>query len=151
MTAVKIAARDIIVQVSDGQVTPTWTAIAGFTTAKLNPSENEENTDITTFDDDGQYSEVIMQRGATLEVEGFMIKDDATGAQDTGQARCEALAAAVGYASRGQVRFRHPVDSQWKVWTATVSVGEQGGENNDMTAWAATFVRCGAATLTAVA
>lgn len=143
----KIPARDIIIQVSDGATpTETWIEIGGLTSATPNPGENEETVDTTDFDSDGAYEQVIMQRGATLEIEGSMLKDDTTGEQDAGQARLETLGAAVGYASLGRARFRHPMDTVWKIWTCTVSLAEQGGGNNDMTSWGATLTRSGAST-----
>lgn len=147
MTApVKILSRDLIVQVSDGATTPTFLAIGGFTSATINPSENEETADITTFDSVGNYEQFIAQRGGSLEVEGYLIKNNVTGVQDAGQARVEALGALMGYPSLGQIRFRHPVDTLWKVWSVTVTVAEQGGGMNDPTAWGAMFMRSGAQT-----
>jgi hypothetical protein len=147
----KINARDIVVEVFiPDPTTPTWVEVGGLTTATPNPSENEESTDTTTFESLGEYEQEIMQRGATLKLEGFMIKDDATGALDAGQARCEELGALVGVESLGKVRFRHPVDANWKVWSATFSIGEQGGGNNDKAAWSCTMTRSGASTTVAV-
>lgn len=151
MTQRKINARDLIVQVSDGAASPTWLAIAGFTSATPNPSENEENVDTTTYDSDGNYEGEIMQRGASLALEGFLIKDHLTGVQDPGQARCEYLGTQTGYDSLGAIRFRHPMDTLWKVWNqATFSMGEQGGGNNDKVTWSCTITRSGASTTAAV-
>lgn len=151
MTAVKVPARDIILEISDGEATPTWTEIGGLNSVTHNPGENEETTDSTTYESEGQYEQYAMQRGATLECEGLLIKDDTTGALDAGQSQAETLATAVGIDSRGQIRFRHPTDSTWRVWNCTASLGEQGGGNNDLSGWACTFTRCGAATSAAVA
>lgn len=145
MAGTKVTARDVILEVSDGTIpTPAWIEVAGLNSLTHKPSENEEATDTTTYDSDGHYEQVVMQRGATLETEGFLLKDAATGALDPGQERCEELAAAMGTASQGEIRFRHPMDTNWRVWTATTSVGDQGGENNDMTSFAVTFTRSGA-------
>ncbi|HZM83825.1 MAG TPA: hypothetical protein VFC19_49535 [Candidatus Limnocylindrales bacterium] len=146
----KIPARDIIVQVETS--TPgTWVAIGGLTSVTPNPSENEETADATTYESVGQYEQLVMQRGAAMELEGFLLKDHVSGAQDTGQARCETIATGIGYTSLGSIRFRHPADTLWKVWaTATFSVGEQGGGNNDLTSWSATITRSGASTTAAV-
>ncbi|MFB6722923.1 phage tail tube protein [Kribbella sp. NPDC056345] len=145
MPAVKINARDIIIQVAEANGT-TWTPLGGLNSAVPNASENEEVVDTTTFDSAGNYEQEIIQRGAILELEGFLLKDPANGAQDPGQARVEALATQVGFASIGKIRFRHPMDTTWKVWNATFSLGEQGGGNNDKFAWAATVTRSGAST-----
>lgn len=150
MTARKVPARDLIVQVSDGAGTPTWLGIAGVKQVMVNPSENEESVDATDYASAGEYEGMIMQRGASIKPEGSLIKDHLTGVQDPGQARCETLATGKAYASLGAVRFRHPQDSLWKVWnTAMFSVGEQGGGNNDLTSWACTITRSGASTTAA--
>ncbi|WP_372663717.1 phage tail tube protein [Amycolatopsis kentuckyensis] len=149
MPTVKINARDIIIQVAETNGT-TWTPIGGLNSAVPNAGENEEVVDTTTFDSAGNYEQEVIQRGATLALEGFLLKDPANGAQDPGQARVEALATQVGFASVGKIRFRHPVDTQWKVWNATFSLGEHGGGNNDKYAWVATVTRSGPSTTVAV-
>jgi len=150
VTAVKILARQIIIQVSDGAGTPTWLSIAGINSAKPNPGEAEEAADIGTFDSNGYDESMPAQRGATLETEGLIVKDDTTGAQNPGQARCEALAAQIGYQAHGSIRFRHPMDTAWKVWTAWVSLSEQGGAKNDPDSWGVKFMRSGAPSTMAV-
>jgi hypothetical protein len=147
----KVNARDLILAVED--TTPnTWIELTpqGVTGATFNPGENEETADTTTYASEGNYEQEVMQRGATCEVEGMILKDDLTGAMHPGQARVEALGALVGASSLGRIRFRHPVDTEWKIWTCTVSLGESGGENNDKTSWGATFTRSGASTTEAV-
>lgn len=151
MVARKINARDLIIQVRGADGT-TWSAIGGLTSATPNPSENAETVDTTTFGSLGNYEGEIMQRGASLALEGFLVKDDTTGALDIGQARCEVLATQTGYASLGAIRFRHPMDTAWKVWLeATFSVGEQGGGNNDKTGWKCDITRSGPSTTAVVA
>lgn len=145
----KIPARDIIVQVqaADGV---TWLGIGGLHSTKVNPGDQGKNTETTTYDSAGLYEQLIMQRGASVKLEGFMLKDNLTGVQNAGQARCEVLGAAVAYASLGSFRFRHPADTVWKVWaTATVELADQGGGNNDVTTWSATVMRSGASSTTA--
>lgn len=150
MAAVKIPARDIIIQISDGATTPTWIGIGQLTSATYNPGENEEKADTTTFDSAGEYEGLVMQRGASLALEGFLRKDGTTAALDAGQAQVATVAALKGVGSLGKIRFRHPMDTSWKVWDAMVSLGEQGGGNNDMTGWKATFTKSGPATSVAV-
>ncbi|MDT5016713.1 MAG: hypothetical protein QOD39_2873 [Mycobacterium sp.] len=150
MTQRKVPARDLIFQVSDGAASPTWLGVAALKQFVLNPGEQEQATDITTYDSAGNYEELVMQRGASIKAEGSMHKDHLTGVQDTGQARCETLAAAVAYASQGAVRFRYPADTTWKVWpTATFRLGDQGGDNNAVTTWSVTIMRSGASTTAA--
>lgn len=149
MTLRKVNARDLILEV-EASTPNTWIEVGGLNSHKINPSENEETSDTTTYASDGAYEQEVMQRGATIESEGLLLEDDTTGVQDPGQARAEVLGAAVGTASVGRIRFRHPTHTQWKVWNATVSLGEQGGENNDKKSWGATFTRSGASTTMAV-
>lgn len=151
MTARKVPARDIIVQVSDGAPSPTWITIGGLNEVVFNPGENEETEDTTEYASVGNYEGLIMQRGKSLQLNGKLIKDHLTDAQDTGQARCETLGDAVAYASQGAIRVRHPAASTWKVWnTAMFSLGEQGGGNNAMTGWSCKVTRSGTSTTAAV-
>ncbi|GGM76893.1 hypothetical protein GCM10012275_54480 [Longimycelium tulufanense] len=144
----KIDARGWIFQVSDGQPTPTWLEIASVNSFEYSRSENEETVDTTVFSSNGLYEGQVMQRGASLNVEG--LRDSTAGVVDPGQARVDALATFVGDASLGQIRFRHNSDSEWTVWTAYVSPGSLGGGNNDKTSWSATFTRSGVASTAAV-
>jgi hypothetical protein len=150
---VQIPARDLIVQVRDVD-TITWLTIGGTVNIKLDPAANEEFEETTTRGSGGAYEEVPMQRGKLIEVEGRLLLDNITGAQDPGQARCEALADATGYAGVGQLRFRHPQQTQWKQWVtpgATFSLSDQGGGNNNMVTWGVKIRRSGTTTLALVA
>jgi hypothetical protein len=144
----KINARDLIMQVqaADGV---TWLAVGGLNKIAPKPDDSEETVDTTTYDSQGSAESEIMQRGFALDFEGFQLQDPVTGAQDPGQARCEALAKLTGYSSLGSIRFRNPADSLWKVWAAaTFSVGENGGGNNDKSSWKCTVTRSGPTTTT---
>lgn len=145
MVATPIPARDLTVQVEDA-VPDTWLDIAGINSTAIDPSQNAEEADRTTYDSNGQYEGVIMQRGATLEVSGLRMKDTTTGAVDPGQARVDALAAQVADASLGRIRFAYTVDAEWKVWTATVTPGSRSGNPNADRTWGATFRRSGPST-----
>ncbi|WP_101788646.1 phage tail tube protein [Nonomuraea indica] len=152
MTAVKINARDIIVQIEDD--TPeSWLAIEHLASVTINRGENEETADTTDYDSDGAYEQDIMQRGANMALAGLELKDHLTGVLLPGRARVEEMAGEdkVGYDSHARIRFRHPMDTQWKVWDCTVSVGETGGETNAKSAWAATITKSGKTTTAAVA
>lgn len=143
MAGIKLNARDMIVEIRTDDSPETWTEIGGLTNFVYNPSENEETADTTTFADEGNYRQEIMQRGATAEIEGFRIADSITGVPDAGQAAAEAQHELLGPESVGKLRFRHVLDQEWKVWDQTVTVGEIGGETNDKASWSATFTRCG--------
>jgi hypothetical protein len=141
-----IDARGWIFEVQDMTAgTETWLPVAGLTTFNQNPGENEETADTTTFDSDGMYEQDVMQRGATLSIEGLYTIDKASKAQDPGQAYIDTdWATRVGMESRNNVRWRHSSQTNWVVWDSTVTPGEQGGGTNEKTTWSATFTRCGA-------
>lgn len=147
----QINARDWIFQFSSDPAagTPVWASIAGLKSFSLNPSDNEESVDTTTFDSDGINESQAMQRGASLQVEGSIVRTGST--PDAGQAAVDAHAELVGEASLGGVRFRHVDDTDWVQWSAWVSKGETGGGTNDKSSWSAKFMRSGAATTPAVA
>ncbi|MFI5808880.1 phage tail tube protein [Streptomyces sp. NPDC051561] len=147
-----IDARGWQFEVEDIDATPAkWLPISGITTFTHNPGENEETIDTTAFDSDGQYEQDVMQRGATLEIEGQYRIDKTTKAQDPGQAYIDHVwAQGLGIDSRNRVRWRHNTQVAWVVWDATVTPGEQGGGTNDKTSWSASITRCGPATSEAV-
>ncbi|MBF8186320.1 hypothetical protein ITP53_11280 [Nonomuraea sp. K274] len=140
----RINARDIIMEI-ENEAPEAWLRVERLTSVTVNPGENEETAETTDFESGGSYEQEIMQRGASMELEGLMLKDDLTGALPPGRARVEAMAGedAVGSDSLTRVRFRHPIDPNWKIWTCTVTLGEQGGGNNDKTSWSATITKSG--------
>lgn len=145
----KILARDIIIQVESS--TPnTWLQIGGVTSATPNPGENAEDADITDFNSGGRPEAIPVQRGASIAIEGQQILDSITGDPDPGQGRCDELGDTLGYNGQGRIRFRHPLQTTWKIWTAVFTPGEQGGGNNDPGAWNTNITRSGAATSAAV-
>lgn len=150
MATEKINARDMVFQVSDGAVSPTWYSIGGVSSFKVNPSENEETVDTTDFNSQGNYEFEYMQRGAKIEIEGFFMADVSTGARDPGQARLEQAATLMGTLSKVDVRFRYPGSPNWKNWKAGISVGEQGGGNNEKNSFKASIGRSGASTTSVV-
>ncbi|MFE4057400.1 phage tail tube protein [Streptomyces sp. NPDC059096] len=140
-----IDARGWKFEVEDANATSeTWLPIAGTTTFTHNPGENEETVETTAFESEGMYEQDVMQRGASLSIEGQYRIDKATRAQDPGQLYIDSVwTDRLGFESRNRVRWRHETQTQWVVWDATVTPGEQGGGNNDKTSWSATFTRCG--------
>lgn len=147
----QINARDWIFEVSEdpNEAVPVWAQILGVESFDLNNAEGEASVDTTTFASAGVAESQAMQRGASLKVDGKRIVE--SGVTDAGQQACDNLAALVGEASLGGVRFRHVDDTDWTVWTAWVQRGNNGGGNNDKTSWSASFTRSGAATTEAVA
>ena len=150
MTMRRVNARSLIFEVSDMAATPVWTAIGGLTEAEVDPSANEESEDVTDFDSDGDYSQEIMQRGATLKLTGKIIMDDTTGVRDPGQALVNVHATKTGPDSQVHVRFRYPAEQNWSTWTATVTRGAEGGGTNNKVGYEYTWTRCGAAGTAAV-
>ncbi|MFY7069582.1 phage tail tube protein [Nocardiopsis changdeensis] len=147
----QVPARSIILEVSDGATTPVWTEVGGKLTVTVNRAENEEFVDTTTMESNGFYSQDKMQEGATLTLEGRLVKDDTTGALEPGQALVTANASGkFGIESHAMYRFRYPMDTEWTVWDATTSVGEQGGNHNENTSFNATLSRSGPSTTVAV-
>lgn len=147
-----IDARGWIFEVEDiDAATETWLPIAGIQTFTHNPGENEEIAETVAFDSEGMYEQDVMQRGATLSLEGQYRISKTTSAQDPGQAYVDTVwATLLGTESRGNIRWRHKTQTQWVVWEATVTPGEQGGGTNEKTTWSAVFTRCGAPTTAAV-
>ncbi len=148
MATKKIAARGWLFQIAVGP-TPTWTNIAGLKTFTYNPGDKDAHTETTDFDSGGQYEEIVLQRGASLKLEGQRRIDPATGVADPGQAALDALAQGLADASVGQVRFRYNTEVQWRNWSVTAKSSEQGGGTNDISKWGMELVRTGTEALTA--
>lgn len=148
---VQINARDWIFEVSEdpAEAVPVWAAVGGVESFDLNPSEGEESTETTVFASQGVAESQAMQRGASLQLSGKIVRTGSV--QDAGQAAADALAGLVGEASLGGLRFRYSEDTDWTVWTAWVSKANLGGGNNDKTSWGATFTKSGPASVVAVA
>jgi hypothetical protein len=150
----QINARDwrFEVSIAPGEVVPVWAAIAGTESFTISNSEGEESTETTTFASNGQAESQAMQRGASLSIEGKIVRAATTPfAQDAGQVACDTLAGLLGEESLGGIRFRYVEDEDWTVWTAWASKGDNGGGNNDKTSWSVSFTRSGAATTDSVA
>ena len=144
MALQKYNARDVEFHVEDFLSPGTWIAIDGINT--FTKGHSSETTDTTTFASQGQEESQKMQLGKTLGLQGVRLRDNVTGAGDPGQAKVEALAERLGENSLGRVRFSHKNDTTWTVWTAHVSLGDQGGGNNDKVSFDAAFTRSGAET-----
>ncbi|MCX5197228.1 hypothetical protein OOK31_25575 [Streptomyces sp. NBC_00249] len=150
MAVQKYNARDVIFQIENYGSPGTWVSIAPGAITTFTKSEEEETTDITTFGSAGQAESLKMQIGKTLQLEGFRLRDPATGALDPGQALVEGLNERLGVNSLSGFRHAHTTDTQWTVWATTrVTLGDQGGGNNDEVSWSATFTRSGATTYVA--
>jgi hypothetical protein len=91
MAVAKYNARDIVFQIENYASPGTWVAIAPLAINTFTKSEEEETTDTTTFGSAGQAESMKMQIGKSLQLEGFRLRDPATGALDPGQAIVEAM------------------------------------------------------------
>ncbi|WP_371517988.1 phage tail tube protein [Kitasatospora sp. NBC_01300] len=146
-----IDARGWIFEVQDVSTsTETWLRVGLLTSFSHNPGESEETEDITSFDDEGFFSQDVMQRGASLSVESKYAADK-TGKRDPGQAYIDDVwTYRLGVDSHNLVRWRHRSQTSWVVWDATVTPGEQGGGTTEKTSWSATITRCGKPTSSVV-
>lgn len=144
MTAQKYNARDCQFEIEDPGAPGSWQPIAGIDT--FTKGHSDARADTTTFASGGDAEEQVMQRGKTLKLAGFRLKDPDTGVLDPGQSLVEALGDQKSDASLGTIRFAHNADVQWEVWTATCALDDSGGGNNDKTSWGVTFTRSGAST-----
>lgn len=150
MAVDKYNARDVRFQIESYLSPGTWVDIAPLAINTWSKSEEEETADITTFGSNGQAESQKMQIGKALTIEGFRLRDPATGALDPGQALVEAMNERLGPDSLTGFRFAHVNDTTWVVWAkARITLGDTGGGNNDPTSWAATFTRSGASTTAA--
>jgi hypothetical protein len=145
----RINARDLIFQVQD--LTSVWRTVSGITKAEINYADKEQSVDNTDYDSAGAYEEEIMQRGASLKIEGKKKYDGVTGVYNVGQATLDTYTGPtyVGPTSLIPIRFRYPAETQWRNWTATVSRAAEGGGNNDKVGFSYTITRSGVQTLTA--
>lgn len=141
----KINARDWVFQVHDGA--STWLDITELNNWDNDPTTDEEVTDGTVFASNGIWEGDVLQRGDQIELTGFYDRDPVTGVRAAGQDRLETLGRAVGVAGRGQMRFRHIVQTEWTVWpSCLVSLLTRGGGNNAFTGWGVRVHRRTAAT-----
>lgn len=145
MPQVQINARDLIFQVSDMGGVPVWTEVGGITDGAVDYSANEQAEETTTWDDDGQYRQEMMQRGGKLTLSGRVLADSVTSVREPGQAQLNTHADKLGPASVINTRFRYPGAATWITWAATVSRGEEGGGNNNKVGFKFELTRCGAA------
>ncbi|MFJ3173795.1 phage tail tube protein [Streptomyces roseus] len=150
MATEKYSARDVRFQIENYASPGTWVDIAPLAINTWSKSEEEETADVTTFGSNGNAESQKMQIGKSITLEGFRLRDPATGALDPGQTIAEAMNDRLGTSSLTGFRFAHATDTTWVVWAQTrVSLGDQGGGNNDPTSWSATFTRSGASTTAA--
>ncbi|MFI1942061.1 phage tail tube protein [Streptomyces purpureus] len=158
MAAQKYNARDCKFQIEDFLNPGTWTSFrtaqAGSGEGGINTftlSHEYETTDTTTFGSAGRAESQNMQEGKSITLEGFRLKDPATGALDPAMALAELQAARLGDDSLCGFRFAAPGDTTWEVWAdAHFQLGDSGGGNNDKAGWSVTVTRSGPSTTVAI-
>lgn len=144
MALTKYNARDVEFEIEDPATPGTWVAIGPKAISTFTRGFDYETADTTTFGSEGRAESQNMQEGTTLGMEGFRLRDDATGALDPGQSLVEAQSKKLGDASLTGFRFSHKDDTTWVVWAdAHFQLGDQGGGNNDKTSWSVTVTRSG--------
>jgi hypothetical protein len=146
MAATKYNARDVIFQLLD-PVGGTYVQINGLNT--FTKGRDSKDVDTTTFASAGNAESEVMQRGKSMKLQGFRLKDPATGALDPGQLLVETLADQVGDPSVGTLRFAAPGDATYEVWQVTAVMGDEGGADNDKVSWSVTLTRTGASSTAA--
>lgn len=155
MAITKYNARDCEFEIEDFLNPGTWTDLptgevgeGGINT--FSKGFEYETTDTTTFGSNGDAESEVMQVGKTLQLEGFELKDSATGALNAGQALVALQADRKGSSSLTGFRFAAPGDTVWTVWAkAHFQLGESGGGNNDKVSWSVTVTRSGPTTTVA--
>lgn len=141
-TTVKIPARDWGFAINTGTVAvPVWTPVGGINSWSHSPTKND--TDTTTFDDDGRLSHMPISRGDSFTIEGLFSEDPANGTRDAGQEAVEAAGNAVGTAGIKQFRITSP-GGTIKTFDASFNVTIGGGGNDDGTSWSAELTVDGA-------
>lgn len=131
---VEMLARDYTFEVNDGTVlAPDWLEIGGLNTWSHSPSSNDADT--TKFFDGGRSSHMKASRGDEFSMAGFRSMDDTVTARDPGQLVCESWANAVGRSSRKLFRITEIDTAETRVFTATATVTQGGGGNDDPSTW----------------
>jgi hypothetical protein len=116
-------------------------AIGGITSFTIGHDNNQ--ADISDFDDPGVRKHVVTSRGQTVTVEGNYLEDSTPGTgRDAGQDAVEVLAAAIGTAAVGELTIISPGGTS-KTEYGSFKMADYGGGNEDPTKWGFEFTRTG--------
>lgn len=110
----------------------TWTGLKGLNTFTI--SSDDSDTDVSTFEDAGYKSALVVTRGYGFSCEGFTLEDEATGDRDAGQEFVELKAEEVGQAAFMMVRVTSPGGTK-KVYTGSPKLSDIGGGQEDAASW----------------
>lgn len=143
-TPSRVAARNAVVEISDGLGTPTYYQIEGLKT--LDRAESVTRTETTDFSSAGNHESWPMERTRTLKMTGSRQKA-------TGQKLVEALSDAFALAGVRAFRLTFPLlpgESTAEKWlfSASAIVSAGGGGVNDIDKWDVDLEISGAITKT---
>jgi hypothetical protein len=136
MSLVKILARHLVCELDTGTGgAPVWTLIGGLNS--LTFDSTKDDVDDTDFDSDGWAEHKVVQRAASITLEGHYKEDPATGERDAGQEALIALGDAVGYDSTRPFRVTTP-GGNTTVYQVSANVkAPAGGGHNDNSGFSA--------------
>jgi len=129
MSAVKVLARDWVLEISVGE---TWTIIKGLNSISF--SGTKTNADTTSFDENGWESHLPARRGRSLTVEAFYLEDPSNGARDAGQAAVESANEKIGHNGFADFRLISPGFVS-RTFEGSVNVNDSIGGTDDPTSF----------------
>lgn len=130
-TPSRVAARNAVVEISDGLVSPTYFQIEGL--KALERAESVTRTETTDFASAGNHESWVMERTRTIKLTG-------TRQKAAGQKLVEVAADAFALASQRSYRLTFPalpgesVPEKWTFLASTV-MSAGGGGTNDIEKW----------------
>lgn len=129
-----ILMRSIAISVDDG--VSTALAIGGIQ-GGISHSPSTTTANASTFDAAGRNRNLPVGRGDQFTVQALRIEDEATGARDPGQERCETIAREIGQASLEEFILTFPGGGTitFEGWCETQYLG---GGVDDLANWQAT-------------
>ena len=129
MSAVKVLARDWVLEVSVGGV---WTIVKGLNSISF--SGTKTNADTTSFDENGWESHLPARRGRSLTVEAFYLEDPSNGARDAGQSAIEQANEGIGHTGFADFRLISP-GFVARTFEGSVNVSDSIGGTDDPTSF----------------
>ena len=109
-----------------------WNPLKGLNTFTI--SSDDADTDVSTFEDAGYKSALVVTRGYGFSCEGFTLENETTGSRDAGQEFVELKAEEVGQAAFMMVRVTSPGGTK-KVYTGSPKLSDIGGGQEDAASW----------------
>jgi hypothetical protein len=97
-----------------------------------------KEADVTTFDDSGNESNIIVSRARTLRLQGLYKEDMVGKTPEPGMAALIALSEATGVQATGGFTVTSPAGVT-RIFEANASMDSLGGSKDDPTKWACTL------------